>query len=440
MHVQCASITTIRRGVAMKSYLTMTREDLVREKYELSEEYDRLKARELSLDMSRGKPGADQLDLSVDMIDKFNSSISLKDGNNFDLRNYGLPDGTNESRELFASLFDVPSSNVIVGGNSSLNMMFDVISQLISHGAPGGVPWSKLPKVKFLCPCPGYDRHFSICEYFGIEMIPVEMNDDGPDMKEIEKYLTDEAVKGMWCVPKYSNPDGITYSDKVVRKIANLKPKANDFRVMWDNSYAVHHLSDTSDTLANIFEYCNQSGNDDMVIAFASTSKITFPGSGIAAVAASPANIGWLRKRISIQTIGPDKLNQLMHTNTFKNAEDIDAHMEKHAEILKPKFKAVLDALEEISKICTWRVPNGGYFVSVNTLNGCAKRVEELCGDAGVKLTPAGATFPYGKDEKDKNIRIAPTFPPVKELEQAMELFCLCVKIATVEKMLNKLS
>ena len=425
----------------MPSFLAMSKEELKKQKLELNYLYESIKEKNLKLDMSRGKPGADQLNLSMELLDTLNSSNTCKDKNNFDLRNYGIPDGTAESRELFASILEVAPENVIVGGNSSLNMMFDTVAQLMTHGINGCTPWAKLPKVKFLCPSPGYDRHFAICDYFNIEMIAVKMTQTGPDMNEISRLVSeDDTIKGIWCVPKYSNPDGVTYSNETVKKFAALKPKAKDFRIFWDNAYAVHHLNEKGDVLLNIIEQCKLNHNDDMPFVFTSTSKITFPGAGLATVATGSANIKWLKSRISMQTIGPDKLNQLRHTEMFKNADDIANHMKKHAEILNPKFEAVLSALNEIKDLCKWNVPNGGYFVSVNTYDFCAKTVVDLCKQAGVTLTPAGATFPYGKDPKDQNIRIAPTFPPISELKEAMELFCLCVKIATVEKLLNKVS
>jgi len=425
----------------MPSFLTMSKEELTKNKFSLEESYELLKSKNLKLDMSRGKPGADQLDLSMKLLDAVTAQTSCKDGNNFDLRNYGIPDGTAESKAFFANMLEVNPEQVIVGGNSSLNMMFDIVSQLMTHGIDGQTPWGKLDTVKFLCPSPGYDRHFSICEYFGIEMIPVSMTATGPDMDEVERLVReDDSVKGLWCIPKYSNPTGVTYSDETVRRLAGLSPKAPDFRIFWDNAYCVHHLKEQGDTLLNILEQCRFYGGEDKVFIFASTSKITFPGGGLAAVATGQKNIKWLKGRIGMQTIGPDKLNQLRHTLCFPTLADLEAHMKQHAEILRPKFEAVINALKDIEDLCSWETPNGGYFVSVNTLDGCAKRVAELCKEAGVVLTPAGVTFPYGKDPKDQNLRIAPTFPPIHELEQAMELFCLCVQIASLEKLIKKVS
>lgn len=409
----------------------------------LQEEYDRVRARNLKLDMSRGKPGADQLDLSLAVLDCISSSESCKASDGTDCRNYGLVDGIPEAKRLFADMLEVDPSEIIIGGNSSLNMMYDTIARAMTFGLYGsGKPWSKLDRVKFLCPSPGYDRHFAVCEAFGFELIPIEMHADGPDMDAVERLVAaDEAIKGIWCVPKYSNPQGITYSDEVVDRFARLKPKAADFRIYWDNAYCVHHLTEKHDHLKNILEACRLNGNEDMVFIFGSTSKISFPGSGVAMMAASKANLDVIRKQMAFQTIGPDKLNQLRHVRFFQNLDGIRAHMKKQAALLHPKFETVLSGLDNGlagTGLAQWTKPNGGYFISLDTVDGCAARTVALCAAAGVKLTPAGATFPYGKDPRDRNIRIAPTFPPVAELKTAIDLLCLCVKIAGTEKLLEK--
>lgn len=404
--------------------------------------YDEYKTKNLKLDMSRGKPGADQLDITAAMLSVITSNEDCFDTDGTDCRNYGVLDGIPSAKKMFAELLEVGINEILVGGNSSLNMMYDTIARAMSFGVLGSEkPWGKYEKIKFLCPVPGYDRHFSICQLFGIEMINITMNSDGPDMDEIEALVSsDDTIKGIWCVPMYSNPDGITYSDEVVKRFANLKPKAKDFRILWDNAYAVHHLPDTKDNLLNILDECKKVGNADIVFEFTSTSKVSYPGAGVAAMAASEANLTFIKKQLFVQTIGPDKLNQLRHSKYFKNYDGILAQMEKHKQILAPKFEAVLEKLDkEFSGlgIAEWNKPNGGYFVSLNTIDGCAKRALALAKEAGVTMTPAGATFPYGKDPKDRNIRIAPTFPPVSELNVAMELFCICVKIACIEKLLE---
>lgn len=418
-----------------KLYQDMTAQELACEKAELEKRYQEFKAKDLKLDMSRGKPGSDQLDLSSALND-------VKDytENGVDLRNYGMLDGTPACKKLFAQLMGVEPKNVIIGPNASLTLMFDYISQCFTHGA-GDTPWRSLDKVKFLCPVPGYDRHFTILEYFGIEMINIDMNDDGPDMDAVEEAVKDPCVKGMFCVPKYSNPQGITYSDGVVRRIAALKPAAKDFRVMWDNAYMIHDVVYPGDELLNIFDILPQYGNEDMVIEFCSTSKITFPGAGVSALAASDNNIAAIKKRLNAQTISYDKMNQHRHVEFFGDANGVMAHMKKHAAILKPKFDIVLGHLKnelEGLGIASWTDPRGGYFISLDVTEGCAKRVGELCREAGVVLTTVGATFPYGKDPKDRNIRIAPTYPPVSELDTAAELLCICVRLAAAEKLLAK--
>lgn len=424
------------------SLSSMTKEEILALKKESDNRYQQFKSKGLKLDMSRGKPGADQLDLSMKVLDAVSSRDSYKTEAGFDCRNYGILDGIPEAKQLFAEILEVSPENVIVGGNSSLNMMFDVIANAMTHGFIEKKPLMKEEKVKFLCPSPGYDRHFSICQYFGIEMIPVNMTSTGPDMDTVEQLVsTDDSIKGIWCVPKYSNPDGITYSDEVVTRFSKLKSAAPDFRIFWDNAYAVHDFTDTPDKFLNIIDLCKENGNQDMPIVFTSTSKISFPGAGVAALAASTNNINHIKKRLFVQTIGPDKLNQLRHARYYKNLEGIKAHMKLHAEILRPKFNIVLNTLQnELGdlEIAEWNAPKGGYFISINTPTGCAKRVVELCSEAGVTLTPAGATYPLGKDPSDRNIRIAPTFPPVNELAMAIELFCICVKIAAIEKLLNR--
>lgn len=403
----------------------------------LRNEYNAFKALGLKLDMSRGKPGADQLDLTNELVNP-DYLGNYKASNGFDVRNYGILDGIPECKALFAEILDVPVDNVIVFGNASLTIMYDYIAQCMLFGA-GDKPWSKLDKVKFLCPVPGYDRHFSILEHFGIEMINIPTDENGPDMDMIEELVKDESVKGAFCVPMYSNPSGITYSDEVVRRFAALKPAAKDFRVIWDNAYCVHHVNETTDKLLNIFEACKEFGTEDNFIEVTSTSKISFPGAGVAALAASENNIAAIKGRMTVQTIGYDKINQLRHANFFKNKAGVEAHMLRHAEILKPKFEAVLTAFNEKlagKGIASWTNPNGGYFISLDVYEGCAKRTVALCKEAGVTLTGAGATFPYGNDPLDKNIRIAPTFPSRDELCKAVEILCVCVEIAAIEKML----
>lgn len=425
----------------MMNYLSMTKEQLKEQEAMLKKDYEKFKAKNLKLDMSRGKPGSEQLDISHEMLDIINSGGDCKTRDGLDCRNYGLLDGIPSIKKLFAQMLEVDESEIMVGGNSSLNMMFDTIACIMTAGIGGCKPWIKQDNVKFLCPVPGYDRHFGITEYFGIEMVNIPMTPTGPDMDMVEKLVEqDETVKGIWCVPKYSNPQGITYSDETVKRFARLKPAAKDFRIIWDNAYCVHDVTENTETLLSIMDECRKNGNEDLPILFCSTSKITFPGSGVAAMAASENNMKVFKKRYTYQTIGYDKINMLRHMKFFKNYQGVLDHMQKHRAILEPRFKAVLDHLDRElagSGIAQWLSPNGGYFISVDVLDGCAKRVVELCGEAGVVLTGAGATFPYGKDPKDSNIRIAPTFPPVEELNIAMDLFCICVKLAAVEKLLN---
>ena len=423
-------------------YTEMTKEQLMAEKSSLEKQYTDFKAKGLKLDMSRGKPAPEQLDLSIDMLLHCLDG-DYKSSNGIDCRNYGILDGIPEAKKLFEEMLDVGGDEVIVGGNSSLQLMYDTIIRALHFGVYGGdKPWGKCERVKFLCPVPGYDRHFAICESLGIEMIPVDYKTDGPDMDVVEKLVSeDEEIKGIWCVPMYSNPTGITYSDEVVRRFANLKPKAKDFRIFWDNAYCVHHLSDDHDALLNIITECKKAGNPDMVFQFTSTSKISFPGGGLAVIAASKNNIDFIKEQMTVQTIGFDKLNQLRHCKYFKNFDGIKAHMKKHAAIIQPKFSVVLYMLnKEIAPlgIGEWVSPKGGYFISFNAMEGCAKRIVSLAKEAGVVMTGAGATYPYGNDPKDSNIRIAPTFPTVDELRQAMEIFCVCVKLASAEKLLSE--
>lgn len=418
----------------MKTYKEMSREELLSEKASLEQRYNEFKARGLKLDMSRGKPCKEQLDLSVALN---NVKDYVSDG--VDVRNYGMLDGIPSCKKLFADLMGVKPENVIVGPTSSLNLMFDYVSQCYTHGA-GSTPWCKLDKVKFLCPVPGYDRHFTILEHFGIEMINVDMKQDGPDMDAIEELVKDPSVKGMFCVPKYSNPQGITFSDDVVRRIAALKPAAEDFRIVWDNAYCVHDLVEGGDKLLNIFDVLPEYGNDDMVVEVCSTSKITFPGAGVSAIIASDNNIKMIKSRLNAQVISYDKMNQHRHVVFFGDANGVLNHMKKHAAILKPKFDIVIKTLnEELAGkgIASWFAPKGGYFISLDVMDGCAKRVGELCKEAGVTLTSVGATYPYGKDPNNKNIRIAPSFPPVDELSLAAELLCICTRLAAAEKLLG---
>lgn len=426
----------------MKSYSELTRDELLTIKDELEKEYKEAASKGLKLDMSRGKPAAKQLDLSRDMLDVVNSSSDLKCEDGVDVRNYGILDGISEAKKIMADILGVSSDNVIVFGNASLNIMYDMVSRAMLFGILGSTPWSKLDKVKFLCPVPGYDRHFAITELFGVEMINIPMKADGPDMDLVEKYVNnDESVKGIWCVPKYSNPQGITYSDEVVKRFAALKPAAKDFRIFWDNAYAIHDLyEDDKDELLEIFAECKKNGNEDMVYEFCSTSKVTFAGGGISALAASKANIDDVKRTMTIQTIGHDKVNQLRHARYFKDVNGVYEHMKKHAAILRPKFEAVINEFEkELSGlgIASWVKPKGGYFISFETMQGCAKAVVAKCKEAGVTLTGAGATYPYKKDPNDSNIRIAPSLPTEEELKQATELFILCVKLVSVDKLLE---
>ena len=427
----------------MKAYKDLSKEELLTLQKQLNKEYEEAKAKELKLDMSRGKPAASQLDMEMDFMNVLNADSILKTEAGVDCRNYGIMDGIPEARKLIGDVLGVSADNVIVFGNASLNIMYDTVARSEIFGVMGETPWCKLDKVKFLCPVPGYDRHFAITEQFGIEMINVPMTEDGPDMDMVEELVnTDPAVKGIWCVPKYSNPQGYTYSDETVKRFAALKPAAKDFRIYWDNAYEIHDLyEEKKDTLLDIISECEKAGNPDMVYEFCSTSKVTFPGSGIAALAASKANLDFIKKFMTIQTIGYDKVNQLRHVRYFKDAEGMKAHMMKHAAIMRPKFEAVFHVLEsELNGlgIGSWTEPKGGYFISFDALEGCAKKIVEKCKEAGVVLTGAGATYPYKKDPKDSNIRLAPSFPTPEELAMATDLFVLCVKIVSVEKLLKE--
>ena len=430
----------IRRKIMQ--YNDMSKEELLALKESLNKEYAEAKAKGLALDMSRGKPSAKQLDVSLGLLDTINSSSDLKALDGTDCRNYGVLDGIPEAKKLMADMMGTTPDHVIVYGNASLNIMYDQISRAYTHGILGNTPWCKLDKVKFLCPVPGYDRHFAITERFGIEMINIPMSESGPDMGMVEEYVSkDASVKGIWCVPKYSNPQGYTYSEETVKRMAALKPAAEDFRIFWDNAYVIHDLyDDNKDEIADIISECEKAGNPDMVFEFASTSKVSFPGSGIAALATSANNIADIKKQLTIQTIGHDKLNQLRHVRFFKDINGLKEHMRKHAEFMRPKFEAVESVLEEELGglgIGSWTEPKGGYFISFEAMDGCAKAIVAKCKESGVKLTGAGATFPYGKDPKDSNIRIAPSFPTPEEMKQAADLFVLCVKLVSVEKLLE---
>lgn len=430
----------IRRKIMQ--YNDMSKEELLALKESLNKEYAEAKAKGLALDMSRGKPSAKQLDVSLGLLDTINSSSDLKALDGTDCRNYGVLDGIPEAKKLMADMMGTTPDHVIVYGNASLNIMYDQISRAYTHGILGNTPWCKLDKVKFLCPVPGYDRHFAITERFGIEMINIPMSESGPDMGMVEEYVSkDASVKGIWCVPKYSNPQGYTFSEETVKRMAALKPAAEDFRIFWDNAYVIHDLyDDNKDEIADIISECEKAGNPDMVFEFASTSKVSFPGSGIAALATSANNIADIKKQLTIQTIGHDKLNQLRHVRFFKDINGLKEHMRKHAEFIRPKFEAVESVLEEELSglgIGSWTEPKGGYFISFDAMDGCAKAIVAKCKEAGVKLTGAGATFPYGKDPKDSNIRIAPSFPTPEEMKQAADLFVLCVKLVSVEKLLE---
>ena len=428
----------------MKSYQEMTREELLAEKEVLMAEYKKYQSKDLHLDMSRGKPSQEQLDITMGMMDVLSSEADLTCEDGTDCRNYGVLDGIKEAKDLLADVMEVHPDNIIIYGNSSLNVMYDTISRSMIHGVMGNTPWCKLDKVKFLCPVPGYDRHFAITEYFGIEMINVPMLSTGPDMDMVEELVkNDESIKGIWCVPKYSNPQGITYSDETVRRFARLQPAAKDFRIYWDNAYCVHHLYDINqDHLIEIVAECKRAGNPDMVYKFTSTSKICFPGSGVAAIATSANNLEDIKKQLKIQTIGHDKVNQLRHVRYFKDIHGIVEHMKLHANLLRPKFEMIADTFERELKglgVGSWHTPKGGYFVAYETLEGCAKDVVSKMQKAGVTMTPAGAPFPYGKDPHDSVIRISPSYPSLENLTTAVDIFVVCVKLASIEKILAQM-
>lgn len=428
----------------MTPYRELSREQLQAMKAEVEKEFEEVKAKGLSLDMSRGKPSKKQLELAMDMLEELKSTDKLKCETGIDCRNYGLLEGIPEARRLLGAMTEVSAEQVVIFGNSSLSVMFDTVSRSMTHGVCGSTPWCKLDKVKFLCPAPGYDRHFKVTEYFGIEMVTVPMTPTGPDMDIVEELVSsDPAIKGIWCVPKYSNPQGITYSEDTVKRFARLKPAAEDFRIYWDNAYCIHHLYEEQDFLLEILEECEKAGNPDMVYKFISTSKVSFPGSGIAAVVSSPKNLADFKKHMAVQTIGHDKINQLRHVRFFKDINGMHEHMKKHAEILRPKFEAVENTLEkEIggAEIGTWTCPKGGYFISFDAMEGCAKAIVAKAAEAGVKMTEAGATFPYGIDPKDSNIRIAPSFPAPEELQLATEIFVLSVKLVSIDKLLSEMA
>jgi DNA-binding transcriptional MocR family regulator len=414
--------------------------ELSRCRDELKTRYETYRARGLKLDMTRGKPGSDQLALANDMLGNLGpDDVKASDGT--DIRNYGGLDGLPETKALFGSILDAPPAQVIIGGNSSLQIMHDTVVRALLHGVVDGqAPWAT-QRPKFLCPVPGYDRHFAICQHHGVEMINVELREHGPDMDVVEKLVAgDASIKGIWCVPKYANPTGTTYSAATVARLAGMHTAAADFRIFWDNAYVVHDLYDTTDPLENILVACEKAGNANRAYVFGSTSKISFAGAGIAAMAASAANVADIKKHLAFQTIGPDKINQLRHVRYFKDFEGVRAQMRKHAALIRPKFEAVVDRFERDlggKGIATWTKPRGGYFISLDTLDGCASEVVHMADAAGVKLTAAGATFPYGKDPRDRNIRIAPTLPPLAQIELAMEVVCCCVELASIERLLS---
>ena len=424
----------------MKPYAEMSKEELKNEIKELRTEYRKYQGMELKLDMSRGKPCLDQLDLSMGLMDSLNSHADLSCDDGTDCRNYGMLEGISEARELIGDMMENDPRNILIYGNSSLNVMYDQISRSYTHGVMGNTPWCRLDKIKWLCPVPGYDRHFSITEYFGFEMIPVPMSPTGPDMDMIEKLVSeDKAIKGIWCVPKYSNPQGYSYSDETVRRFARLKPAAGDFRIYWDNAYGIHHLyDDHQDYLIEILAECKRAGNPDLVYKFSSTSKITFPGSGIAAIATSPNNLEEIKSQLKRQTIGHDKVNQLRHVRFFKDIHGMVEHMRRHADVIRPKFEAVESIFEEnlgSLGIAEWTKPNGGYFISFDGMEGTARLIIDRAMKAGVKLTPAGSTWPNHKDPYDSNIRIAPTYPTLEDITTAAKLFTICVRLVTAEKL-----
>ena len=425
----------------MSDFTRMDKNERLSHRKELSEQYQEFKSQNLTLDMTRGKPCAEQLDLSMGMLDCVTKD-NFRSADGTDCRNYGGLDGLPEAKALFSEYLETAPDQIIIGGNSSLAMMHDAIVRAMLHGVVDSkTPWGSLPEIKFLCPSPGYDRHFFICDYLNIKMIPVESDENGPDMDVVENLVAaDETIKSIWCVPKYSNPTGATYSDEVVDRLAGMKTKAEDFRIFWDNAYTMHHLTDSPDPLKNILTSCEKAGNSERVFVFGSTSKISIAGSGLAMMAGSRKNIEFTKRQLSLRTIGPDKINQLRHVYFFKNIDGIAAHMKKHAAIIKPKFDIVQRRLSSAlgdKNIAEWSRPNGGYFVSINTLDGCAAAVVDMAAAAGVKLTPAGATYPYKNDPRDRNIRIAPTFPPADQVETAMKLVTICIQLVSVEKLLE---
>lgn len=426
----------------MTAYKDLSRSELASLQAQLNAVYKEYQGKGLKLNMARGKPADEQLDLSMPMLDVLTSKADLNAEDGTDCRNYGVLDGIPEAKKLMADMVGVQPENVIVCGGSSLNIMYDMIARSFTHGVLGNTPWSKLDKVKFLCPVPGYDRHFAITEFFGVEMINIPTNADGPDMDMIEELVSsDDSIKGMWCVPKYGNPTGIVYSEAVVKRMAALKPAAADFRIYWDNAYGIHHLYfDDVQEIPEILSACAEAGNSDMVYEFCSTSKITFPGSGVSAIASSVANINSIKSMMNWQIIGHDKVNQLRHVRFFGDINGMLKHMEKHAEIMRPKFEAVCEILaEELNglEIGSWTNPKGGYFISFDSMEGCAMAIVSKCKEAGMVLTGAGATYPYGKDPQDCNIRIAPSYPTLEEIKEATRLFALCVKLVSVEKLLE---
>lgn len=427
-----------------KKYSEMNRQELENEIVKLKAEYKKFQEMELSLNMARGKPCREQLDLSMGMMDALNSEADLSCEDGTDCRNYGVLTGIKEAKVLIGAMMENKPENIIIYGNSSLNVMYDTVSRAYTHGVMGNTPWCGLDKVKFLCPVPGYDRHFAITGYFGIEMVPVKMTPTGPDMDEVERLVAnDESIKGIWCVPKYSNPQGYSYSDDTVRRFARLRPAARDFRIFWDNAYGIHHLyDDDQDYLIEILEECKKAGSPDLVYKFSSTSKITFPGSGIAAIATSLNNLEEIKAQLGFQTIGHDKVNQLRHVRFFGDINGMKEHMRKHAAIIRPKFEAVLEALDRDLApvgIGSWTRPKGGYFISFDAPEGCAKAIVDRAKKAGVTMTGAGATYPYGRDPHDSNIRIAPTFPALSDLKLAMDVFTVCVRLVAADKLLKEM-
>ena len=423
-------------------YNEMTKAELLKLREELMSAYEEKKGLGLNLSMARGKPSKEQLELSMPMLDVINKDTQFVGEDRFDVRNYGVLPGIMEARKFFADILEVKPENIVLYGNASLTLMYDTIARAYVKGILGSTPWCKLPKVKFLCPVPGYDRHFAISEFFGMEMINVPMNEDGPDMDMVEKLVSeDSAIKGIWCVPKYSNPSGYVYSDEVVKRFASLKPAADDFRIYWDNAYIIHHLyPEEPAKILNIVEECAKAGNPDMVYEFCSTSKVTFPGAGISAMASSEANIKSTISMMGSQIISHDKINQLRHVLFFPTMADLETHMAKHADIMRPKFETVIKMLnEELGGlgIAEWTEPRGGYFIGFDAMEGCAKKIVSMCADAGVIMTDAGATYPYGNDPKDSNIRIAPSFPTIDELVEACKIFIICVKVASIDKIME---